>query len=273
MEIEIILGRLSLAAYFVSTLFYIGSLLIQRVHPARTATGIFAFAFTAHTMTIIALWMKTGHGPILTIHDVFSFFSWVVGGTYLIFQLRTKTRVLGALVAPVSFILLTMASAGLGGPVIIPEILKSGLVSVHAMLSVIGEALFAVASLSGLMYLLQDNRIKHKKARKFIHYLPSLHDLDRINHTCLLWGFPLMTLGILSGFIWSWVVWGSLWQWDSKLMWASGAWIVYALLLHQRLAIGWKGHKAALFSVVAFVLLGCAFAVEKAFFTTIHRFF
>lgn len=273
MGIEIVLGRLSLAAYFISILFYIASLLLRRVHPARIATWIFAAAFAAHTLTIIAAWMKTGHGPILTLHDMLSFFSLVVGGTYLIFQLRTKTRVLGAFVAPVCFVLMTMASAGLGGPVAIPEILKSGLVSFHAMLCVIGEALFAVASLSGLMYLLQDNRIKRKKARRFIHYLPPLHDLDRINHACLLWGFPLMTLGILSGFIWSWVAWGSLWQWDSKLMWTSGAWMVYALLLHQRLAIGWKGHKAALFSVVAFVLLGCAFVIEKAFFTTIHRFF
>jgi len=269
----IIFCRLSLAAYFVSTLIYIASLLIQRVHLARVATWIFSAAFAAHSLTFIAAWVNTGHSPLLTIYDGLSFFAWVVAGTYLLFQLRTKTRVLGAFVSPVSFVFLTMASMGLGGPVVIPAILKSGLVSIHALLSVIGEALFAVASLAGLMYLLQDNLIKHKKTSRLIKYLPSLRDLDRINHTCLLWGFPLLTLGILSGAIWAWAAWGGLLHWDAKLMWTSAAWAVYALLLHQRLAIGWKGHKAALFSVVAFVALLSAFVIEKAFFTTFHRFF
>ncbi len=273
MDMAIILCRISLAAYLVSTLVYIGSLLIRRVYLARIATWIFSAAFAAHTLTFFATWLKTGHSPVLTIYDGLSFFAWVMAGTYLIFQLKTKTRVLGAFVAPASFVFLTMASTGLGDPVTIPAILKNGLVPLHAIPAVIGEALFAVASLAGLMYLIQDNLIKHKKTSRFIKYLPSLRDLDRVNHACLLWGFPLLTLGILAGAIWARVAWGSLWQWDPKLMWTSAAWVVYALLLHQRLAIGWRGHKAALFSFMAFALLLFAFVIEKAFFTTIHSFF
>ena len=272
MDTEIILCRLTLAAYFLSTLIYIGSLLVRRVQPARVATGIFTAAFAAHTLTFLASWLKTGNSPVLSIYDGLSFFAWVVAGTYLFFQLKTKTRALGAFVSPVSFVFLTMASTGLGGPLMIPGILKSGLVAFHAILAVIGEGLFAVASLAGLMYLFQDNFIKHKKASRFVQYLPSLHDLDRINHVCLLWGFPLLTLGILLGSIWAWVNWGSVWQWDSKFLWTGGTWIIYAWLLHQRLAIGWKGHKAALFSVMAFILLLLAFVIAKAFFTTIHNF-
>jgi cytochrome c-type biogenesis protein CcsB len=273
MDMTMILCRLSLAAYLVSTLVYTASLLIRRVHTARIATWIFTAAFATHTFTFIAAWIERGHSPVLTIHDGLSFFAWVMAGTYLIFQLRTKTRVLGAFISPVSFVFLTMASPGLGGAVVIPGILKNGLVALHAMISVIGEALFAVASLAGLMYLIQDNLIKRKKNSRFIKYLPPLRDLDRINHACLLWGFPLLTFGILAGSIWARVAWGSHWQWEPKLLWASAAWVVYALLLHQRLAIGWKGRKAALFSVIAFVLLLFAFVMERAFFTTMHSFF
>ena len=145
--------------------------------------------------------------------------------------------------------------------------------SIHAILSVIGEALFAVASLAGCMYLIQDSRIKRKKTGPLIKYLPPLRDLDRVNQASLLWGFLMLTLGIVVGALWARVAWGSLWQWDPKLLWTSAAWMVYAFLLHQRLALGWKGHKAALYSVAAFVLLLLAFIIEKAFFTTIHRFF
>jgi cytochrome c-type biogenesis protein CcsB len=265
--------HLALAAYFASSLVFIGSILTRRVHPARIATWIFTAAFAAHTLTFPAVWLRTGHMPVLTIYDGLSFFSWAMAGAYLLFQLRTKTRVLGAFISPVSFVFLIIASMGLGNPVSIPDILKSGLVSVHAILAVIGEALFAVASLAGLMYLIQDNLIKYKKTSRFIKYFPSLRDLDRINHASLLWGFPLLTLGILAGSLWAGAAWGKVWQWDPRFMRTFLAWAVYALLLHQRLAIGWRGHKAALFSVVAFVLLFCAFLVEQAFFTTIHNFF
>ena len=273
MEMTDVLCRLTLAAYLVSTLIYAGSLLIRRVHLARIATWIFGAAFFAHSLTIVAVWLKTGQSPVLAIRDGFSFFAWVMAGTYLVFQLRTKTRVLGAFVSPISSVLLIMASSGVSGPAVVPEILKSGLVSFHAMFSFIGEALFAVASLAGAMFLLQDNLIKRRKTIRLIKYLPSLRDLDKVNHACLLWGFPLLTLGILSGAFWARVAWGGLWHWDPKLLWTALAWIVYAFLLHQRLAIGWQGRRAALSSVAAFIILLLALAVEKVFFTTIHDFF
>ena len=158
-----ILYRLSLAIYLVSTLVYVGSILMRRVRPARVAVWIFGAAFTVHTVTILVIWRQTGHSPILTVHDGLSFFAWVMAGAYLFFQFKTKTKVLGAFVSPVTLFLLTMASAAQGEAVVVPDILKSGLVSVHAILSVIGEALFAVASLAGCMYLIQDSRIKGKK--------------------------------------------------------------------------------------------------------------
>jgi len=272
MDPVILLCRLTLAAYFASTLVYAGSILFKRVHTARTATGVFAAAFILHTLAILAAWIWIGHAPLLTIPGGMSFFAWTMAGAYLLFQLRTKTRVLGAFVSPAVFVFVTIASTGLGEAVVIPPVLRNGLVLFHVMFAVMGEALFAVASLAGLMYLIQDNRIKRRKTSPLIRYLPSLRDLDRINHVCLLGGFPLLTLGILLGALWARVAWGSIVQWDPKLLWSFLAWGVYALLLHQRLAIGWKGRRAALCAVVAFVLLLAAFGMEKAFFTTIHRF-
>ena len=150
--------------------------------------------------------------------------------------------------------------------------LKGGLVTAHITLSVAGEALFALASCAGAMYLIQDRLIKYKTIGSFSRLLPSLKDLDKINYLCLLWGFPLLTLGVLAGSIWARTVWGSHWQWDPKQIWTLTTWLLYALLLHQRLAIGWKGHRVALFSLLAFILLLIGFIVEKLFFTTVHNF-
>jgi len=154
----------------------------------------------------------------------------------------------------------------------IPESLRGGLVPIHVVLSVTGEALFVMASCAGAMYLIQDGFIKRRKLNPLSRLLPSLRDLDRINHFCLLTGFPLLTMGVLAGSIWARVVWGSLWQWDPKQVWTLAAWFFYAVLLHQRLAIGWKGHKAALFSILSLVILLVSLLFVNRYFPTVHSF-
>jgi cytochrome c-type biogenesis protein CcsB len=264
--------KLALAAYLISTLGYVVSLLIRRVLVAKVSTGILLVAFLLHTISLISRFIASGSLPIMGIHDTLSLFAWILCGIYLILQLKTKTRVLGAFISPVAFLLMIVASVGLEGSVSLPDILKGGLVTAHITLSVAGEALFALASCAGAMYLIQDRLIKYKTIGSFSRLLPSLKDLDKINHICLLWGFPLLTLGVLVGSIWARTVWGSHWQWDPKQIWTLTAWLLYALLLHQRLAIGWKGHRVALFSLLAFILLLIGFIVEKLFFTTVHNF-
>lgn len=265
--------RAAIVVYLNSTIAYGASLWFRRVAIARAATWILFVAFVIHGVLIFTVWSLTGGAPIITVFDTLSFLAWIVAGAYLFFQLRTKTRVLGAFVSPLCLFLILMASRGVGDVVLIPDSLRGGLVSCHVVLSVMGEALFVVASLAALMYLLQDNLLKRRKSNPFIRYLPPLRDLDRINAACLLWGFPLMTLGLIVGALWAKVTWGNPWPLDAKFVWTLTAWLLYGALLHQRLAIGWQGRRVALYSVGTFLFLSAAFVVEKAFFSTIHRFF
>jgi cytochrome c-type biogenesis protein CcsB len=269
---DILFLKASLVVYLISSLGYICSLYVKRVLVAKVSTWVFCLAFILHTTFFIFRYIKTGQTPIISLYETLSFFAWVMAGIYLAFQLKTKTRILGAFVSPLTFLLMIAASAGLGGHVSLPGILQSNLVPVHVFLTVTGEALFALASCAGAMYLIQEGLIKNKKMSSFIRILPSLTDLDKINHMCLMWGFPLLTLGVLVGSIWARTAWGSLWQWDPKQVWTLTAWFAYALLLHQRLAIGWKGHKAALFSIMAFTILLALLVVINLFFATMHSF-
>jgi cytochrome c-type biogenesis protein CcsB len=270
---DITLFKFALIAYLASTIGYIASLSMKRVTAAKVANWTIFVAFIFHTLSLIARWVATGRIPVIGIYETLSLFAWAMTAAYLAFQLKTKTRVLGAFVSPVAFLLAIIASVRLGGEVAMPTILQGSMVAIHVILSIAGEALFAVASCAGLMYMIQDGLLKKKKATGFIRFLPSLKDLDNVNHLCLLWGFPLLTLGIIAGSIWARTVWGTHWQWDPKQVWTLIVWLSYAFLLHQRLAIGWRGHRAALLSCVALIILLSLFAVEKTFFTTIHRFY
>lgn len=266
------LFKVALVAYLITTLGYVLSLLVKRVLVAKVSTWLFFFAFVIHAGFFGARCILTGRSPILGLHDALSFLAWVIAGIYLVFQLKTSTRVLGAFVSPVVSLLMIVASVGLGGQVSIPPAVQGHLVPFHVAMAVMGEALFVLASCAGAMYLIQNSLIKRKKGRSFITLLPSLGDLDKINRICLLWGFPLLTGGILVGSIWARTVWGSNWQLDPKRIWTLMAWICYAFLLHQRLVLGWTGNRAAILSVVAFVIFLVSFIVTNRLFTTLHSF-
>jgi cytochrome c-type biogenesis protein CcsB len=268
----IVLFKTALAVYLASAVVYGASLLVRRVLTARVATWLLLAALVIHTLSFASRWITAGVSPVIGIHDTLSFFAWVMAAAYLALQLRTKTRVLGAFISPVICLVMVVASMELGGVVGAPDALRGSLVMFHVIFSVTGEALFAVASCAGLMYLIQDNMIKQKKAGSLIRLFPSLRDLDRINHLCLSWGFSLLTFGILAGSGWARIVWGSHWQWDSKQIWTLLAWISYGFLFHQRLVIGWQGRKAALWSLMIFSLLAVLLIFGKVLFSSVHQF-
>ena len=263
--------KIALAAYFISTVGYVASLLVKRVTIAKISMWVLFAAFLVQALSFGARCVETGQSPIRSIYDALSLIAWVMTGGYLAFQLKTRTRILGAFVSPVAFLLMIIASIKFGDHVSIPSALQGNLVPLHVVLAISGEALFALASCAGAMYLVQDRLIKNKKGHSFSRLLPSLRDLDRINYLCLLGGFPLLTLGVLVGSIWARTAWGSNWQWDPKQIWTLLAWLLYALLLHQRLARGWRGHKAAWFSILAFLFLLFCVVVSR-FSTTLHSF-
>jgi cytochrome c-type biogenesis protein CcsB len=267
-----ILLNIALVSYFISTTGYLGSLLIKRIFLAKISTWLLACAFFFHTATLFTQYFLTGQSPVTSLYGSVSFFAWVIAGSYLFFQIRTKTRILGAIVSPLSFLLVLAASQLLYGRGLLPENLQGPLVTSHVILSVTGEALFVLVAMAGILYLLQDRNIKKRHISTLSRLLPPLKDLDRINHHGLLIGFPILTFGLLAGSAWAGEAWGSHWQWDPKLIWALLFWLCYAFVLHQRLAIGWSGRKAALLTVVFLAILLVSLSVITLNFPTIHTF-
>jgi cytochrome c-type biogenesis protein CcsB len=83
--------------------------------------------------------------------------------------------------------------------------------------------------------------------------------LDNLSYRILGLGFPLLTIGILSGAVWANEAWGSYWSWDPKETWALLTWLVFAIYLHTRLTKGWEGKKPALIASLGFVTVWICF--------------
>jgi cytochrome c-type biogenesis protein CcsB len=106
-----------------------------------------------------------------------------------------------------------------------------------------------------VLYLIQENAIKAKKRRFFFKRLPSLELLDITGYACIVVGFTLLTIGLITGFVYAKSIWGRFWSWDPKEVWSGITWIFYAILLHERLTIGWRGRKSAIMAIVGFGVL------------------
>nr|QFK69021.1 heme attachment to plastid cytochrome c [Asterarcys sp. GP-2019] len=83
--------------------------------------------------------------------------------------------------------------------------------------------------------------------------------LDNLSYRILGIGFPLLTIGILSGAVWANEAWGSYWSWDPKETWALATWFVFAIYLHTRLTQGWRGKKPAIIASLGFVIVWICF--------------
>ena len=272
-NLELISFNMALIFYAFSTAGYLLSLLVKRVRLARISTWVLAAGFVFLTINFLFVMINSSWLVNPDSRGFLSFCAWSVCAVYLALQFKTKTRVLGAFISPVILLLMIAAAGEEAGKYLRPQNLQSWLTAVHLFLTIFGEALFVIASCAGLMFIMQNRLLKNKKFSGMIRFLPSLNDLDRINHFCLLWGFPILSVGIIAGVVFAEISWQAGWQTDPKIIWSFAAWIVYGFLLHQRLAIGWKGYRMALISGIAFVLLLLSYGGVKICFSTLHNFF
>jgi cytochrome c-type biogenesis protein CcsB len=243
---------LATICYALGTVGYLVYLFREQDGVHRTAWTFLLAGAVLHGGAIVLRSVDRGHLAVTGSSEALSFFSWLLVVVYLIIQGRIGLRILGTFVSPLAVVF--MLASRILPETILPSnaILRSAWVTIHVISLFSANALFAVAFCTAVMYLLQEREIKQKRFGLFFSRLPSLDRLDRIGRFCLLAGFPLMTAGLVTGFIYANSVWRSPWNWDPKEIFALITWCIYAVLLHERLAVGWRGRKAAWLAIFGF---------------------
>ena len=130
------------------------------------------------------------------------------------------------------------------------------LLNLHIVTAGLGYIIFFAASIAAVLYLIQDNGLKNKRTGAIFNRLPSLSLLDKINYRSIGLAFPILTLSIFLGLLWSRNVHGIYWwgynfrQFSSIILW-----LIYAVILHMRLSAKMRGRKVVLLSIVAFFII------------------
>jgi cytochrome c-type biogenesis protein CcsB len=243
------------ALYLLAVCLYLTALLTKRERLGSFGSKALFAGVVVQAICFGLRHATVGGTPVTSLQESLAFFAWCLVLLYLVIDLRFRLPVMGFFAALLASLL--MIGSGLSPAVEVPlnPHLRSWLFPVHISFAFLGYAAFALSFGAGIMYLLQDRMLKSKRFTGLYQLLPSLDLLDKLNYTCLCIGFPLMTLGIISGAVWGYLSWGSYWRWDPKEIWALITWLMYAGLLHGRLTVGWRGRNAAIFSIVAFIFL------------------
>lgn len=249
------LNLTSIVFYLLSTAGYSGYLFLQKDRLQKLGYYALLAGFVVHTAAIVTAFVQSGQMPVGNLHQTLSFAGWAVAGVFLAFQFKYRLKVLGVYAAPFIALIMAVASQVPNAPAEATQTLRSFWLIIHVTVIFVGEAGFALACGLGILYLLQENAIKTKKQRFFFKRLPSLDMLDSSGYACMVIGFTMLTLGLITGFVYAKSIWGHFWSWDPKEVWSGITWLFYAVLLHQRLTVGWRGRRSAVMAIIGFVVL------------------
>lgn len=261
-----VLLKLALALYSVGLLHSVLTVLRKKQTIFKPAVIATLIGFGCHAASIITRVYERQTFPLSQRYESFSFFAALAVLAFLLVYWRYRISSLGIFAFPAIFVMTFVANlASANSQDYIPQELRSWWIYIHTPLVILGYVAFFIAFSAAVLYLIQERELKLK--RVFYNRLPSLEVCDDLAYRSLAVGFPLMTLGILSGALWAQQVWGGAWMSDPKILLAFLTWLIYLLLINYRLIAGWRGKKAAYLAIVGFVGVLVTFSFSEGLHT------
>ena len=250
---HIVLLRVALALYSIGLLHSVVTVLSKRYTLVRASLVAFVVGFACHVVAIVLRAGELNAMPLTQRYESFSLLAVLAALGYLVTYARYRIASLSVFVFPVVFLLTFIAVVAYDPGGALPLALESNWIYIHTPLIFLGYAALSISFAGSLMYLMQERSLKSKHRSSFYHRLPALEVCDELAYRALSIGFPLMTLGILSGALWAQSVSGSFWGTDLTIILSLFTWFIYLLLIYYRLITGWRGKRAAYLAVAGFI--------------------
>ena len=255
-----ITGFLTGILYFASGGWLVYNLFNAKVVQDAPNKNILAIGFLALLAHAIILFSDTitprGLNPSFV--NSASLVSWLVVLLYLVAELRKPVETLGVLVFPtagfaVFLQLLWPADATIAN--------RSFELEIHILLSLLAYGLLAIAAGQSILLLIQTHYLKNKHPGGFIRSLPALQSMESLLFQMIKVGFILLTLALLSGFIFLENIFAQ--HLVHKTVLSMIAWLLFAILLWGRWHFGWRGKKAIKFTLGGFIFLMLSYFGSK----------
>ncbi|MGB5131650.1 MAG: cytochrome c biogenesis protein CcsA, partial [Steroidobacteraceae bacterium] len=225
----------------------------SRIALREPALYLAAGAVLAH-----AFWLANTLLPLgkvaMGIPDSASLMGLVVGAGGIIALLSAGYRTVAAVVLGIAALL----AAGTGSLPEPRDITETGWpLAVHILLALGSAGMFAIAAVLVIVLAVQDGQLRSKRPAKWLTSLPPVESLEHAMFTVIGTGMAALTMAILAGLLFV----TNLFQQHlaHKTILALAAWLIFAVLLVGRWRFGWRGRKAAAYTITGFIVLALAY--------------
>lgn len=275
---------LSMLSYWIETAFFFKKKEIFFGKSAMTIANIFLFCF------LVIRWYESGHFPLSNLYESLIFLAWSLSSIHLYLEVMVENKLVGCITSPTILLIQAFGTLSLPPemqqPTALVPALQSNWLMMHVTLMILSYSALILGSLFSIGYLIvtrettsivqneiqltnnvnsetlinQNSQIVFNSSENNTNKTAELSKMfDNLSYRILGIGFPLLTIGILSGAVWANEAWGSYWSWDPKETWALLTWLIFAIYLHTRFTKGWSGKKPALIASLGFLSVWICF--------------
>ncbi len=249
--VEGILFWASMFAYFFSFLFYLTETVFKKDKSAKRAWSCFIAAVILQTLTIGWRWYLSGRVPVMVSYEHYQIGSWFIGVCMLAGGLLYGGMRNLAMFASVAVLFMLGVGVGTESEMIpLSPPYKSNWLFIHIGFAWFAWGCFVIATIMAVVYIIKTYRKSHGT---FLMKFPSIEILDELMFKFILFGFICQGLMIAAGAIWAHQLWGRYWGWDPVETWSLVCLLVYGLVVHFRLMMGWKGIKISVMIILCLI--------------------
>ena len=211
-------------------------------------------------------WLDSGHVPTQTLWEAllmcalcaqvaFALIYFINGMHKVKGQGGALVDLMGVLMCGVAVWFYWYANGKLNTPETLPPVLQSPYFIPHVTVMILGYGAGLSAAVMGLVFLLR----ARGKPDVALETDDGMTSIDTFCYRAVMFGFPLLTAGLVLGGLWANESWGTYWGFDSKETWALITWLSFLGYLHLRFVGGWRGRRSAWFLVTGGVVIFITF--------------
>ncbi|MSQ91838.1 MAG: hypothetical protein EXR87_02730 [Gammaproteobacteria bacterium] len=251
---------------FIVILLYLVAVAAS-VHAARRGGGRVAWREPALYLAVAAwlshaLWLADSLRPLgeaaMDIADSASLMGLVIGAGGVLALVSRGYRGVTAVVLGIAALL----AAGTGSMPQARDTAEVGWpVAAHILLALGSAGMFSIAAVLVILLALQDGQLRSKRPANWLMSLPPVESLEHAMFTVIGTGMAALTLAILAGLLFVTDLFAQ--HLVHKAILALTAWLIFAVLLFGRWRFGWRGRKAAVYTLAGFVVLALAYFGSK----------
>ena len=255
---QVALVWVGLALYGLGTLLLIPSVVNRRPAISTASLAALGLGLLAHSGAIVIEAVQIHRLPVTDVRSALSFYAFLLTLAFFFLYLRYRITSLGLFMLPFVFVLTLIAAFRPVRPFDLSAF-RGGWLAVHIGSTILGYTGFFLTFVAAVMYLIQEKELKSRIPRAFYYRLPSLELCDELYYRSLLFGLPLLTVGILTGFIWASRTWKGPWELDPKILASLLTWLIYLVLFSTRVSGSWRGRRAAYVAIFGFAAIMVTF--------------